>query len=60
MMEYKSTETQITLNIIGRIFNDILELIVNHASANESKRLTIDFLEDYNKLRDKYIKEWDI
>lgn len=59
-MEYKSTETQSTLNIISHIFNDILELIVNHASANESKRLTIDFLEDYNKLRDKYIKRWDI
>lgn len=59
-MEYKSAETQATLNIINHIFKDVLELIVNHASANESKRLTIDFLEDYNKLRDRYIKEWDI
>lgn len=59
-MEYKSAETQATLNIINHIFNDVLELIVDHASANEGKRLTIDFLEDYNKLRDRYIKEWDI
>ena len=59
-MEYKSVETQVTLNIINHIFNDVLELIVEHANANYDKRLTTDFLEDYSKLRDKYIKEWDI
>ncbi len=59
-MEYKSVETQVTLNIINHIFNDVLELIVEHANANPDKRLTTDFLEDYSKLRDEYIKRWDI
>ncbi len=59
-MEYKSVETQATLNIINHIFSDVLELIIEHANANPDKRLTMDFLEDYSKLKDKYIKEWDI
>ncbi len=59
-MEYRSAETQATLCLINRIFNEVLELIVEHANANPDKRLTIDFLEDYSKLRDEYTKRWDI
>lgn len=59
-MKYRSSETQATLNLIDHIFNDILELIVDHANANENKRLTTDFLEDYVELKNKYKKEWDI
>lgn len=59
-MEYKSAETQATLCLINRIFNDVLDLIVEHANANPDKRLTTDFLTDYSKLRDEYIKRWDI
>ena len=59
-MEYKSAETQATLCLINRIFNDVLDLIVEHANANPDKRLTTDFLTDYGKLRDEYIKRWDI
>ena len=58
--EFRSIETQVTLNIINHIFNDVLDLIVEHANNNPQKRLTIDFLTDYNKLRDEYIKRWDI
>ena len=57
-MKYKSAETQVTLNIISHIFDDVLNLIVKH--VNENKRLTTDFLKDYNKLREKYIEKWDI
>ena len=58
--EFRSVETQVTLNIINRIFNDVLDLIVEHANNNPQKRLTVDFLTDYNKLREEYIKRWDI
>ena len=58
--EFRSVETQVTLNVINHIFNDVLDLIVEHANSNPQKRLTVDFLTDYNKLREEYIKRWDI
>ncbi len=58
--EHRSSETQATLNLIGHIFNDVLDLIVEHINNHPEKRLTADFLSEYSKLREQYMKEWDI
>lgn len=54
LLEYNETKIP---TLVSNIFNDIFDLIINHMGTNENKQLTIDFLTDYVRLKEKYMGE---